>query len=125
MMKKASIISITVLALITFNASYSANLEQTIIVSQAGSALCKNYGDELNQNTENFSEMNLSALAVARSVGLTDNLQKYLATVESLKKEMHNQLINQYGSKNKVFYDWCPRLYKGYQNGVNKGNSYN
>lgn len=56
-MKTISIISISVLALITFNASYSANLEQTIIVSQAGSALCKNYGDELNQNIENFIEV--------------------------------------------------------------------
>lgn len=124
MIKTISTISIALLALINHNTSYSANLEQSIIVSHASSALCKNYGDELNQNTENFSEMNQSTLTIARTTGLTNNLQEYLAIVRFAKKDLHERLINEYGSKNKVFSDWCPRVYKGYLDGINRSNSY-
>lgn len=104
---------------------HADDLKTTVLISQAGSALCKNYAEELGRNSDGFTDMNKSTLLIANQLGFDESLQDYISTVDALKKQLHIKLINEYGSTSKIYFDWCQKLYLGYQKGLEKGRAYN
>lgn len=109
---------IVAFSLLAFNTSYSANLEETLLVAQASSSLCKTYAEDMKESSAEYSEMSAYYFSLATKAGLTDDLKKYNLTVESLKQALDVQLINKYESKRRVYKEWCPRAYQGYILGI-------
>ena len=116
-MKSLKVLIIVMCLSLSMDAS---SLKNTILVSAAGGAICKNYAEEVGGNVKAFSEMNVVVMKVAEKMDYTNNFQDYISKVDKIKTMLQNQLFNKYNSKLDIYNNWCIKFYKGYQKGINK-----
>lgn len=98
----------------------AASMKDTILISNAGGAICKVYAEEVGGDVESFSNMNVQVMMIAEKMGYTSNLQSYLSDVSKAKRILQNQLLKMHGSKLNVYNNWCIKFYNGYQKGLAK-----
>jgi hypothetical protein len=117
MMKKL----FAVLSLVVFLASHSAkaaNLEETIMISAAGSVMCKIYAEEVGAAEQPFIDMSTHVIQVAENLGYANNFQSFIRDVHEIKAVLKDQLTRTHKSKLDIYNDWCTRFYNGYLNGI-------
>ena len=117
MMKKLFV----VLSLAVFLASHSAkaaDLEQTIMISAAGSLMCKIYAEQVGADEQPFIDMSTHVIQVAEKLGYTNDFQSFTRDVQDLKATFEELFSKQNKSKLDIYNDWCTRFYKGYLNGI-------
>lgn len=110
-----------VISLIYKSGINASSMKETVVVGHASALMCRNYAIAVGGDVEKFADLVVMVLKISETMGYTEDFQSYSSGINILKEELQKQLLQKYGSKKRVYNEWCVEYYSKFSESYNKG----